>query len=199
MHCQGWWYKLSPALQSISRSSAVHSRSHAQAVTALHNAQRATSQRKNESIRFRRQRSGDDDDDDSFDTTRSCRTLCAATATLPLSRDTALVTSSTLYNRISEAEASSPSSASTLWQTAPLPTRVHRPLAMARPPSAPLKLSRRSGRKVVVVSVSVLPRVHFFVGFCFRRVLWPLPLLDPCPKASTPTSLAACYCGAWSV
>ena len=81
----------------------------------------------------------------------------------------------------------------TLWQTAPLPRRVHRPLAMARPPWSPHKLSCLRGRQVVVGSVLVLPRVHFFVGFCFR---W---LLDPCPKANAPTSLAACDCGAWSV
>ena len=82
-------------------------------------------------------------------------------------------------------KANSPDSASTPWQTAQLPRRMHRPLAMARPPWAPPQtLCTRSSSR----SLS-----HFFVGFGF---LW---LLGSCPKANTPTSFAACDCGAWSV
>ena len=69
-----------------------------------------------------------------FFSARSCRTLCAATVMLPLTRDTAPVFPSTPCSYIGDAEANSPDSASTPWQTAQLPRRMHRPLAMARPP-----------------------------------------------------------------
>ena len=85
-----------------------------------------------------------------FFSARSCRTLCAATVMLPLTRDTAPVFPSTPCSYIGDAEANSPDSASTPWQTAQLPRRMHRPLAMARPPWLHHKHS-----------VLVPPHVHF--------------------------------------